>query len=203
MMQDNNHRGTKFAGIGMVVLACSVGQVLGAIESRDQLKTYFETGDIPTEEQFVDLIDSVVDLEFTFGSFNDGHSVTAPNGGISVGNNGWAIGHLQDAVIGPGLTYESTGGLGTGSVWPGFAGFLGFRFEIQEPGLAPTLHYGFLEMSVDGPATATPHAIRITGVAYETTPNAPITTFSIPEPTSATLAGLVMVCCWCARRRRR
>ena len=33
------------------------------IESRIQLKTYFETGDIPTEDQFINVLDSYFHLE--------------------------------------------------------------------------------------------------------------------------------------------
>ena len=38
-----------------------------AIESRNQVKTYFETGDIPTEAQFINLIDSIYDPTFYYG----------------------------------------------------------------------------------------------------------------------------------------
>ena len=176
------------------------------LDPRSILKTYFETGDVPTESQFVDQVDSQIDLVFTFGSFAAGHSVSTPSGGISQ-NNGLAISHFQDQVIGPGLSYQSSASLGTGSDWPGRSGFLGFQFEIDDPVLGRNTHYGFLQMSVDGPGSATPHAIRVTGVAYETTPNTPITTFAItqavPEPSCLGLATFGLVSLGMTRRRRR
>jgi hypothetical protein len=46
-----------------------------AIESRDILKTYFETGDVPTEDQFADLIDSYIhqidDGVYVYASMRD------------------------------------------------------------------------------------------------------------------------------------
>src|SRR5258708_32067840 len=53
---------------GVVVVAVSSLAVLGSaqarasIESRDTLKTYFQTGDVPTAEQFSTLIDSTINF---------------------------------------------------------------------------------------------------------------------------------------------
>ncbi len=44
--------------------------------SRTVLKSYFETGDIPTQAQFIDLIDSVLNF------FNDGNPVISKHSGI-------------------------------------------------------------------------------------------------------------------------
>lgn len=46
-------------------------------QTRTVLKTYFETGDIPTEAQFIDLIDSLVDI------IDDGVLVGGENGIIA------------------------------------------------------------------------------------------------------------------------
>lgn len=171
-----------------------------AIESRNTLKTYFETGDIPTQDQFVDLIDSSIDLVFTFGSFANGHTISAPSGGVS-SNQGWAIGHEHNASIGRGLNFEQQTAIGPGSNFPGNSGFLGIQFEINDAVFGPRTHYGFLQMSVDGPGTATPYAIRITGIAYESTPDTSITTFTIPEPGSLVLA-MTALSLGALRRRR-
>lgn len=56
-------------------------------------------------------------------------------------------------------------------------------------------------MSVDGPAAATPYAIHITGVAYETDPDTPIIMFNVPEP--SVLAFLVLGGVLVAGPRRR
>lgn len=181
----------------------------GAIESRSVLKTYFETGDIPTEEQFSDLIDSYIHRQddgvaiiFESGASLDSHSVRSATGGVvgSVGNQGWDVGHLQDALAARDDNLSPHVDLGDGTAWPGAKGYLGFSVQGQEPGQAPTTHYGFLQLSVDGPGSPDPYAIRIVGVAIETTPDTPITFFQVPEPASATLVALggLML----ARRRR-
>ena len=50
--------------------------------NRTTLKTYFETGDVPTEAQFIDLIDSLLNIldneSYSFdGQAHGGHSVQA------------------------------------------------------------------------------------------------------------------------------
>jgi hypothetical protein len=45
-----------------IILAVIVVVVGGAYLSRDTLKTYFETGDIPTQEEFKDTIDSSLNM---------------------------------------------------------------------------------------------------------------------------------------------
>lgn len=59
-------------------------------------------------------------------------------------------------------------------------------FELSDAGQATT-HYGFLQLSVNGPGEAAPYAIELTGFAYETAPDTPITTFAVPEPGTAVL----------------
>ncbi len=46
----------KYLGVGIVVIIIGVG----AYASRDSLKTYFETGDVPNQEEFSDTIDSTI-----------------------------------------------------------------------------------------------------------------------------------------------
>jgi hypothetical protein len=47
-----------------------------AIQSKVTLKSYFETGDIPTQEQYVDLIDSFMMMN----ALPDSTGVLSPNG---------------------------------------------------------------------------------------------------------------------------
>ena len=75
-----------------------------------------------------------------------------------------------------------------GAHWPGNSGFLGLTFDISGQ-----THFGFFQMGMDGPGTATPYAIHLDHAAWETTANTGITTFVVPEPVSAGLfvAGLL------------
>jgi len=78
------------------------------------------------------------------------------------------------------------------------------EFELDDGAGGSTTHYGFLELTVFGPGTATPYAIELTGFAYETTPDLPITTFPIPEPATGLLlmVGLAMAAMSKRNRRR-
>jgi hypothetical protein len=49
---------SKYIVIGLIVVVAA-----GAYASRDTLKTYFETGDVPTQEKFSDTIDSTLHME--------------------------------------------------------------------------------------------------------------------------------------------
>lgn len=54
------HKG--FAPVVIILIIALVGGAVIAYVSRDTLKTFFETGDVPTQEQFGDTIDSEVNL---------------------------------------------------------------------------------------------------------------------------------------------
>lgn len=81
------------------------------IKSKETLKTFFEKGDIPEEEQFADLIDA-------FRHINDGHTIadvtTDPNGIVSITLSNGAV-----VAITPPVTDEyvpKTGGEFTGNI---------------------------------------------------------------------------------------
>lgn len=171
------------------------------LENRDTLKTYFETGDIPTQDQFADLIDSFIDLRFEYGAGPDVHTVTALRGSIGVDGSGGALLLSEGEVFDPATrTLQATGSLGASSAWPGQSGFMPFVFEIDNGNNNFTTHNGFLQMSVDASGSATPYAIRLVAVGYETTPNTPVTMTSVPEP--ATVAVIALCGLMLSRRCR-
>ena len=198
-------RNWKSLVIGTVLVGqCICASAQAAIESRDQLKTYFETGDIPTEEQFGNLIDSFLVVGATYGPSISEHSLRLLTSEVSVGLAVDALGLAQRLSLGE--TFDPTSAtlapsvsLGAGSNWPGESGYLPFVLEIADAG-QNTLHAGFVQLSVDDPGSSTPYAIRITGVAYETTPGQPIQTFHVPEPSTLLLLSLAALLPWKRRR---
>lgn len=174
-----------------------------AIESRDILKTYFETGDKPTEEQFESLIDSVLNLGLTYGSSADAHRLDLDAAG-GIGDDG--VGNALRLEVG--ATIDSSihrldDGVDVGGAWPGAGpGFLAVIFELPDAlGTGTTTHYGFVEMSVAGPSSADPYAIYLHGFAWESDPDTPITTFHlVPEPSTSALMLLGLLAL--SRRKR-
>lgn len=177
------------AGLSCVAVAVPCQ---AAIESRDILKTYFETGDIPTEDQFANLIDSTLNLVLDYGSGIESHTVDLDSvGGIAGDGSGNALRMNKGDIIDSALNLLDDGLIvGGGSDWPGQSGYLGLQFELPDAtGLGTTTHYGFVQMSVDGPTSSTPYAIRIYGFAYEGDPDQPIIVAQIvPEPSTVALA---------------
>ena len=118
-----------------VLLSVCLPAAHSAIESREVLQTYFETGDIPTQDQFSDLIDSFINLQADYGTSADTHTVTSLTGGIAVD----AAGHAQLLTEGQtfdpaAATFLGTAGVGDGTAWPGDSGFLAFTFELSDAG---------------------------------------------------------------------
>jgi len=190
------------AGLSCVTVAAPCR---AAIESRDILKTYFETGDIPNQDDFADLIDSSLNLVLNSGSGIESHTVDLDAvGGIAGDGSGNAVRMNKGDIIDSALNLLDDGLIvGGGSDWPGKHGFLGLQFELPDAtGLGPpTTHYGFVEMSVDGPESSTPYAIHVYGFAYEGDPDRPIIiSHLVPEPASATLL-IIGLIGWAVRRR--
>jgi len=161
-----------------------------AIESRDILKTYFETGDVPTQQQFADVIDSYVH------KLDDGVSVYKLQA-VLAGVDGGAALLTSGTPVGPGQPFTDVTGLS--SDWTGQSGFLGLSFLINSE-----LHYGYVDISSLGTTPGNPYPFFAAHFVYETDAGAPIVAQAVPEPATLTLAalgGLALV--GAAYRRRR
>jgi hypothetical protein len=190
------------AGLSCVIVAAPCQ---AAIESRDILKTYFETGDIPNQDDFADLIDSSLNLVLNSGSGIEFHTVDLDAvGGIAGDGSGNALRMNKGDIIDSALNFIDDGlFVGGSSDWPGQSGYLGLQFELPDAtGLGPpTTHYGFVQMSVDSATSSTPYAIRIYGFAYEGDPDQPIIVAQIvPEPSTAALV-IIGLIGWAVCRR--
>ena len=170
-MITTSHRFAVFSFFVVVsYIAASTSFARAAIESREVLKTYFETGDIPTEQQFSNLIDSMVNLP------SDGGSVSG------VGADDLGLGALlkEGVEVGPGLLYSDVAGLG--EAWVGQSGYLGLRLEIDSQP-----HYGYLQITA---APNDQYPMFVEYLVYETDPNTPISTVNVPEPSTLVLSAL-------------
>lgn len=167
----------------MFCVLMSATNSYAAIENRDVLKSFFETGDTPTEQQFANFIDSMVNL------VDDGASYS---GSVA---DAFGLGALLDegAEIGPGGLYSGVAGLSED--WVGRSGFLGITFEVN----AQT-HYGYLQI-VAGPDDQYP--MYVEHLVYETQPDTPITATTVPEPASVALGSLCMSSLFVRRRGQR
>jgi hypothetical protein len=205
-----------FATMSAVMLFSVVAaRAEAAIESRNILKTYFETGDKPTQQQFSNLIDSYVHQTddgltlYAFGVAQDSSGENFLRVGGNVGINetlpdtklhksAWRTAPVPNIPPIPGMC-------------PSFCGLSGF-LPLQYVGPDGTsLHYGFLEIRMEaaggiamlgggGVADDGP-AIFVANWAWETTPDATITTFFTPEPASAALLAMPLALTAFVRRR--
>jgi hypothetical protein len=215
--------GTRRGGAAAVLILVAAALTVtpptarGAVLPRSILKSYFETGDVPTADQFGNLIDSYIHLTddglalSLVGIGGTRHSGTGPNGqGMRISSNGIAIDEGLPASLGgewlaPALHPQME------PLWAGQSGYLPLKYS-NSTGTA--MHYGFLQitMAASSPApgasfSADPQplippgpGIHVEYWAWETTPNAPITTFAVPEPTAA--LGMIALAALGLSRRR-
>jgi hypothetical protein len=191
------------AGITLAVV--SAQPALAAIESREILKTFFQTGDVPTQEQFADLIDSLVNI--VDDRYLIGLKVYDPQLSYVVGDTvifnrlsiGDTVGELAEGTPGnpPQLEFANWNPLDPNDpaamdVATDFAGQYGY-LGIQLQDSFGQVNYGFLQMGMDPVSSATHPAIHVDYLVYESTPNTPITVTNVPEPGTALLLSLGLI----------
>ena len=96
----------------LVVATFAAAPSQAAIESRNILKTFFETGDIPTQEQFGTLIDSMVNR------LDDRNLL-----GLRTSSDGGAALLSIGDIVGPPTDFGPAAGLS--GDWAGQTGYLG------------------------------------------------------------------------------
>ena len=189
------------------VLIASVAKQANAIESRPILKTYFESGDKPTQQQFATLIDS--NVNFVDDKKLLGLKVYNPAVTYSIGDtvifNRAGLGDTSPSST-PGVGFAPASEL-TGADAPtrdmatDFAGQYGF-LPIQLEDSFGLVYNGYLQLGMDAPSGLPndPPGIHVDYVVYNENAGEPITMALVPEPGSAAicLAGFLVL-----RRRTR
>lgn len=163
-----------------------------AIETRETLKTYFETGDVPTQEQFSNLIDSLI--HYT----EDRHLL-----GLVTLSDGKAALLPEGMTVGPLSTFAPVAGLS--DEWAGQLGFAGLAFTENSE-----THYGYLQIrsgepgSSGAPGGPTLYPMFVAYFVFESLADTPIVTSSVPEPSTLVL-GVVggLLGLWAVIRRGR
>ena len=191
----------RFACVVVAAIAVTSPQAQGAIESRNILKTFFETGDVPTQEQFGDVIDSYIHQT------DDGLTLV----GIGVVPDGSSASRFLriDANVGINETLPDThGALWRGHLPPipgmcpsfcGTDGFLPLKYENADGTAA---HYGFLRIEMENePGGEHGPAIFVSQWVWESSPNTTLTTFAVPEPTALAMLAVGITLALLRRRR--
>jgi hypothetical protein len=172
--------------------------IYAAEQTREYLKTKFEDGDIPTGQDFKDLIDSALILQ------DDG--LTIYRVGIS-GSLGAAARLNAGEVVGPLLIYaDFSTHPPLAPLWLGQFGFLPLEFQDS----SHASHYGYFQLEMaSGPEPPPPGspgpAISVEYLVWQTDANVSLTTAVVPEPSTIVLAslGVIGLAAACRRSIRR
>ena len=157
-----------------------------AVVPRAILKSYFETGDVPTQDQFSNLIDSYIhqtDDGLTLvgvGGVEDGSARgIAARTGEYVGINET----LPDTSFGSAVYIppQVSAPPEMCTMFCGQSGFLPLKYMNAA---GTEAHYGFLQVEM-GPEPTSP--IFVTQWVWESSANTTLTTFAVPEPAIAAM----------------
>ena len=159
----------------LVVVCLSIAiptKAFAAIESREILKTYFETGDVPTQEQFGSLIDSLI-------HFSEDRQLlglrTAADGGAALITAGEILDFSQPFAPAAGLSND----------WIGQTGFLGIAYLENS-----LQHLGLLQVRASAPGSPDPYPMEVQYFIYDNQPASSLTAQYVPEPSSFTMAAV-------------
>lgn len=168
------------------VLAIAAQPSVAAKVTRTVLKSYFETGDKPTQAQFGDMIDSALNL------VDDGLV------GYSVSDSGGRAPRFDlGATVGPGLSFAPLSSVqGFSDDWLGQSGFLPLAFTQDSQ-----LHYAYLQISSPVPGSPNAYSMNVEYLVYQDLADTALVTQTVPEPTTLTLALAALVGLFVWRRR--
>ncbi|HEY2837572.1 MAG TPA: PEP-CTERM sorting domain-containing protein [Pirellulales bacterium] len=175
----------------LIVAVFAAAPLHAAIESRAILKTFFETGDIPTQDQFGTVIDSMV------SQLDDRYLL-----GLRTSSDGGAARLSLGDIVGPPTDFGPAAGLS--GDWAGQTGYLGLAFTDSSASPLPNTYYGYLEVTAGAPGGSDLYPMYVSTFFYETSPNTPIAVTGVPEPSTLALGALcgAIGLCEVARRRR-
>jgi hypothetical protein len=169
---------------GLCVILGPAKVMLAAIESRDVLKTYFETGDTPTEADFASMVNDLV------RKVDDSTLI-----GVRLDAVGQAAMLDIGETIGPGVNFGPAAGLG--DEWLDDSGFLALSFLTA----AGQRHYGYLQIEA-GPDAANPYPMLVEYLVFEDIPDRSIETTEVPEPAAMGLLALGSLAVFRKRRKK-
>ncbi|MEX2112473.1 MAG: PEP-CTERM sorting domain-containing protein [Pirellulales bacterium] len=175
------------AMLAVAMTGLSTSALQAAILPRSVLKSYFQSGDKPTQSQFRDMIDSALNMT------DDGLTVALP-----VDATG-AVRFEDSALIGPVLSFADLSLVpGLSDDWLGSAGYL--PLEINQAGQT---HYGYLQMHSGAPGSTNPYAVTVEYYVFNDQPDMPLAATAVPEPSTIALSIGGALGLWAIARRRR
>jgi hypothetical protein len=183
----------RVALVGLMAIAGAGVTAPGRCSAAEQTRAYlydkFQNGDIPTQQDFKDMIDS----SLNFLDDGLGRMVVTDSTGLAARLN-------AGVTIGPGLSFTDSNSIaGLSNDWLGNSGFLALSFLESSQ-----LHYGYLQMA-STPTPTSPYELFVGYLVFEDQPNVAIATSFVPEPASLALAafGFAGLAAWGWRRRKR